>query len=87
MYLLYLAFLFIFTACDIEPVPQLTVIAKDNGYPQLSSTSIVLVTIHDVNDNEPIFDQSFYNATVGENDPKGRCILKVRFKKKNLYTN
>lgn len=63
--------------CETEPVPQLTVLAKDNGYLPLSSTATVLVTIHDVNDNEPIFDQSFYNATVGENDPKGRCILKV----------
>lgn len=63
--------------CETEPVPQLTVLAKDNGRPQLSSTATVLVTIHDVNDNEPIFDQSFYNATVSESDPKGRCILKV----------
>lgn len=63
--------------CETEPVPQLTVLAKDNGIPSMSSTATVFVTIHDVNDNEPIFDQSFYNATVSENDPKGRCILKV----------
>lgn len=37
----------------------------------------MLVTIHDVNDNEPIFDQSFYNVSVAENEAKGRCILKV----------
>ncbi|XP_067622961.1 protein dachsous [Eurosta solidaginis] len=63
--------------CEIEPVPQLTVIAKDNGHPPLSSTAKVLVTIHDVNDNEPIFDQSFYNVSVAENEAVGRCILKV----------
>lgn len=63
--------------CETEPVPQLTVMARDNGVPPLSSTATVLVTIHDINDNEPIFDQSFYNATIAENDPKGRCILKV----------
>lgn len=63
--------------CETEPVPQLTVIAMDNGYPPMSSTATVLVTIHDVNDNEPIFDQSFYNVTVAENEPKGRCIVKV----------
>lgn len=63
--------------CETEPVPQLTVIAKDNGHPALSSTATVLVTIHDVNDNEPIFDQSFYNVSVVENEPVGRCILKV----------
>lgn len=71
--------------CETEPVPQLTVLAKDNGYPPLSSTATVLVTIHDVNDNEPIFDQSFYNATVGENDPKGRCILKVSLLRIFIY--
>lgn len=63
--------------CETEPVPELTVIATDGGQPPLSSTTKVLVTIHDVNDNEPIFDQSFYNATVPENETNGRCILKV----------
>ncbi|XP_075153661.1 dachsous cadherin-related 1 [Haematobia irritans] len=63
--------------CETEPVPQLTVVANDNGHPPLSSNVTVLVTIHDVNDNEPIFDQSYYNVTVAENEAKGRCILKV----------
>ncbi|KAH8413012.1 hypothetical protein KR009_007416 [Drosophila setifemur] len=63
--------------CETEPVPQLTVIARDGGVPPLSSSATVLVTIHDVNDNEPIFDQSFYNVSVAENEPVGRCILKV----------
>lgn len=63
--------------CETEPIPKLTIMAKDNGYPQLSSTAMVLVTVHDVNDNEPIFDQSFYNVSVAENEAKGRCILKV----------
>ncbi|TMW54235.1 hypothetical protein DOY81_000658 [Sarcophaga bullata] len=63
--------------CETEPVPQLTVLAHDNGYPPLSSSATVLVTIHDVNDNEPIFEQSYYNVTVAENEAKGRCILKV----------
>ncbi|KAJ9587770.1 hypothetical protein L9F63_018796 [Diploptera punctata] len=63
--------------CETDPVPQLTVVASDNGTPPLSSSATVLVTIHDVNDNEPIFDQSFYNVSVAENEPPGRCILKV----------
>ncbi|XP_049764142.1 protein dachsous-like isoform X2 [Schistocerca cancellata] len=64
--------------CETDPVPQLTVVASDNGAPPLSSSATVLVTIHDVNDNEPIFDQSFYNVSIPENEPRGRCILKVR---------
>lgn len=63
--------------CETDPVPKLTVIATDNGVPALSSSATVLVTIHDVNDNEPIFEQSFYNVTIPENKPKGSCILKV----------
>lgn len=66
--------------CETDPMPKLTVIATDNGFPPLSSSAIVLVTIHDVNDNEPIFDQSFYNVSVAENETKGKCILKVRNK-------
>lgn len=65
--------------CETEPVPKLTVIATDNGHPPLSSSSTVLVTIHDVNDNEPIFDQNFYNVTVPENEPVGQCFLKVSY--------
>lgn len=63
--------------CETEPVPQLIVQAKDNGVPAKSSTATVFIHIHDSNDDSPIYDQSFYNATVSENDPKGKCILKV----------
>lgn len=65
--------------CDTDPVPQVTIIARDNGQPPLSATAKVLVTIQDVNDNEPLFDHSFYNVTVHEDDPVGSCILKVSF--------
>ncbi|XP_063697447.1 protein dachsous [Culicoides brevitarsis] len=63
--------------CETEPVPKLTILATDNGVPPLSSTATVLVTIHDINDNEPLFDQSFYNVSVAENEMKGSCILTV----------
>lgn len=63
--------------CETDPVPQITVIATDNGIPPLSSSATVIITIRDVNDNEPIFDQSFYNVSVRENITTGSCILKV----------
>lgn len=63
--------------CEINPEPKLTVVAKDGGRPPLSSTAVVLVTVRDVNDNEPVFDKTFYNISVPENEPKGRCILTV----------
>ncbi|XP_067127599.1 LOW QUALITY PROTEIN: protein dachsous-like [Centruroides vittatus] len=63
--------------CETDPIPQITVVAKDAGPTPLSSSATVVVTISDVNDNEPIFDQTFYNATVLESDKIGTCFLKV----------
>ncbi|XP_060803701.1 protein dachsous [Amyelois transitella] len=63
--------------CETNPMPRLTVVARDRGSPPLSSTATLVVTVLDVNDNEPIFDQSFYNVTVSENEAVGSCILKM----------
>lgn len=63
--------------CETSPVPRVTVLATDGGEPPLSASATLLVTISDVNDNEPIFDQSFYNITVAEDEPVGKCVLRV----------
>ncbi|XP_063241640.1 protein dachsous [Bacillus rossius redtenbacheri] len=63
--------------CEADPMPRVVVVAVDNGVPPLSSSATVTITIHDVNDNEPIFDQSFYNVSVPENEAVGHCIIKV----------
>ncbi|XP_063535719.1 protein dachsous [Cydia strobilella] len=63
--------------CETNPMPRLTVVAKDRGHPPLSATVTLVVTVLDVNDNEPIFDQSFYNVTVQESEAVGSCILKM----------
>ena len=65
--------------CETDPVPQITVLATDAGRPALTGTATVRVTIRDVNDNEPIFDQSFYNVSVREDEAVGHCVLKVRW--------
>ena len=49
--------------------------------------SFKAVTIRDVNDNEPIFDQSFYNVSVREDEAIGHCILKVGQPNLNSYFN
>ncbi|XP_076174537.1 dachsous cadherin-related 1 [Ptiloglossa arizonensis] len=64
--------------CEADPAPILVVIATDCGRPPLSSTATVRVTVHDLNDNEPIFEKPLYNATVPEDMPVGRCFLKVQ---------
>lgn len=65
--------------CETDPTPHLMVLATDSGFPPLSASVKVLVTIFDHNDNEPIFDQSYYNVSATENEAVGRCIVKVGF--------
>lgn len=63
--------------CEADPAPLLTVLATDSGKPALSSSATVRVTVHDVNDNEPIFEKPLYNVTLPEDLPPGRCFIKV----------
>ncbi|XP_018406929.1 PREDICTED: protein dachsous-like [Cyphomyrmex costatus] len=62
--------------CEANPAPILLVYATDSGRPPLSSSATVRVTVHDLNDNEPIFEKPLYNASVPEDLPVGRCFLK-----------
>ncbi|GLV42165.1 Cadherin 87A, partial [Carabus blaptoides fortunei] len=54
-----------------------SVIAYDSGIPQLSATANVNVTIENVNDMDPVFSQSSYEASVKENAPTGTHIITV----------
>uniref|UniRef100_T1KWG2 Cadherin domain-containing protein n=1 Tax=Tetranychus urticae TaxID=32264 RepID=T1KWG2_TETUR len=61
--------------CETDSAPQLVVTATDGS--SVTATATLIVTISDVNDNEPIFDQSFYNVTTREDTQVGSCILRV----------
>ena len=63
--------------CETDPEPRLVVIASDGGRPGRSSSATVRIAVQDVNDNEPIFEQAFYNATIREDSPAGACFLTV----------
>lgn len=65
--------------CETDPTPTLVVIAADSGRPSLTGTTLVQLTVHDLNDNEPIFEKPLYNVTIAENFPVGRCFIKVNF--------
>ena len=56
---------------------NLTVVCRDKGTPQRSSTHTVGVKILDINDNEPVFTTSHYNFTVIENNHIGKVIGRV----------
>ena len=43
-----------------------TLLATDGGTPAQVSSASVTVTVIDVNDNAPIFTQTYYNTEVGE---------------------
>ncbi|XP_054454110.1 uncharacterized protein LOC129090483 [Anoplopoma fimbria] len=64
---------------DREQHPHLSLklIAVDGGTPQRSGTVNIDVTVLDVNDNAPVFNQSVYKASVMENTTKGTSIITV----------
>ncbi|OTF81020.1 protocadherin Fat 4-like protein, partial [Euroglyphus maynei] len=51
---------------EIESKVEFLVIAYDGGTPQLSGSTKVLVSIEDINDNAPYFDQNQYEVEVPE---------------------
>ena len=62
---------------DVSPI-VLTVRAMDMGQPNsLSDSTIVTITITDVNDNEPVFPDSIYYFVVQEDYPIGQVFGEV----------
>uniref|UniRef100_A0A4W5NJG3 Cadherin domain-containing protein n=1 Tax=Hucho hucho TaxID=62062 RepID=A0A4W5NJG3_9TELE len=64
---------------DRESASQcnVTIIAKDEGIPPLSSTSVITVDISDVNDNPPHFSEPTINMFLKENSPAGDLIASL----------
>lgn len=56
---------------------ELTVKAIDGGRPQLQSTVIVNVSVADVNDSPPKFEQRHYIVNISEAATIGHQVLKV----------
>ncbi|XP_025032718.1 protocadherin Fat 4, partial [Python bivittatus] len=58
---------------DREQVSEynITITAADQGSPSLSSMRIINIQISDVNDNTPVFEKSFYNLHLRENNIPG----------------
>ncbi|XP_046488919.1 DE-cadherin isoform X1 [Neodiprion pinetum] len=60
-----------------EKEVYLTILAKDNGRPQLDDVCTFKVTISDVNDNSPVFDKVAYTESVPQDLPLGREVMRV----------
>ncbi|KAJ2938245.1 hypothetical protein O0L34_g17587 [Tuta absoluta] len=55
----------------------LTVTARDGGVPSLSDTTDVEISVVDVNDNEPVFKQQLYSASIMEDALVGTSVIQV----------
>ncbi|XP_049330747.1 protocadherin beta-16-like [Astyanax mexicanus] len=56
---------------------NITVTATDEGSPPLSSSKTIHLSVADVNDNHPVFEEKFYNAYLKENNKPGSSVCKV----------
>lgn len=54
----------------------LEVVARDSGFPELSTYVLVNLEISDANDNYPVFSEKNYTAVVQENKPIGHHLIK-----------
>lgn len=57
-------------------IHYLTVLATDNGSPQLTGTAYVTIIVSDFNDNPPLFTNSSQNVTLPENFPIGITVAR-----------
>lgn len=56
---------------------QFTVIATDSGEPTRSGSATVVLTVTDINDNDPKFELQSYESVVSEDDPPGTSVALV----------
>ncbi|KAF7700916.1 hypothetical protein HF521_002081, partial [Silurus meridionalis] len=62
---------------EMEEYYNITIIASDGGSPPLSSYMIIHITLSDINDNPPVFEQQSYTANVMENNKPGTSVTSV----------
>uniref|UniRef100_A0A8B9GND8 Cadherin domain-containing protein n=1 Tax=Astyanax mexicanus TaxID=7994 RepID=A0A8B9GND8_ASTMX len=56
---------------------NITITATDEGSPPLSSSKTIHLSVADVNDNPPVFEEQFYSAHVKENNKPGSSVCTV----------
>lgn len=56
---------------------QFIVIAMDSGKEPKSASATVILTVTDVNDNDPYFEPKNYEAIISEDDPPGTPVAAV----------
>ncbi|XP_062281220.1 protocadherin gamma-A11-like [Scomber scombrus] len=56
---------------------NVTITASDEGSPPLSSYKTVQLSVADINDNSPVFEEQSYSAYVSENNKPGSTLCSV----------
>ncbi|XP_042275417.1 protocadherin gamma-A11-like [Thunnus maccoyii] len=56
---------------------NITITASDEGSPPLSSSKTVQLSVADINDNPPVFEEQSYSAYVTENNKPGSTLSSV----------
>uniref|UniRef100_A0AAY5KSV4 Cadherin domain-containing protein n=1 Tax=Esox lucius TaxID=8010 RepID=A0AAY5KSV4_ESOLU len=56
---------------------NITITATDEGSPPLSSFKTIQLSVSDVNDNPPVFEEQFYSAYLTENNKPGSSVCSV----------
>ncbi|XP_037117214.1 protocadherin gamma-A11-like isoform X38 [Syngnathus acus] len=59
---------------------NMTISATDEGSPPLSSSKSVHLSVGDINDNPPVFEEQSYSAYVSENNKAGSTLCSVSAK-------
>ncbi|XP_058268054.1 protocadherin beta-16-like isoform X43 [Hemibagrus wyckioides] len=65
---------------ELEEEYNITITASDGGSPPLSSSMTIHLSVADINDNPPVFEQQSYTAYVMENNKPGTSIISVTAK-------
>ncbi|KAG8438997.1 hypothetical protein GDO86_005256, partial [Hymenochirus boettgeri] len=66
---------------------QITIKATDKGSPPLSTNKTLVLTISDVNDNQPIFEKDNYVSYIPENNLPGTSIHRINAVDHDLNEN
>ncbi|KAM8910662.1 protocadherin gamma-A11-like isoform 31-T31 [Spinachia spinachia] len=62
---------------ELESDYNITITATDEGSPPLSSSKTVQLSVADINDNPPVFEEQSYSAYVTENNKVGSTLCSV----------
>ena len=66
---------------------NLTILAMDQGVPQMNTFGQISIEVLDANDQTPIFSEAVYNASFPESSPSGTTILQANATDSDIGTN